>query len=373
MPFCPNLLSGTPILFKLTFRETRRRRSDSMRKINFENHFTVDRNSSEPVYQQLVEAVLYATKTGLMDRGDRLPSINELSRLYAVSRSTIEKSYNNLRDMGILASQHGKSYYINRLDPAPELKVLVLFNQLNEYTKVVYDALTARIGQKAEIDFQIYHNSAAHFRAIVRRKHASCSHIMVIPHFLDDPEGGSQVLDRMPKDKLIVLDKEVPGLSGCFGTVYGHFSTDIDQAIQELSPGLRKYQCVNLIFPAHTSYPGTLPEAFTRACSKRNLVCRVSADLTKDMVRDGEAFIVVSDAQLMFLVREIINSSDLVAGRHVGIVSYQDNDAKKAMLNGITTISSDLKAMGKSAADMILTGVGRHVANPFSVIQRRSL
>jgi DNA-binding transcriptional regulator YhcF (GntR family) len=344
-----------------------------MRKINFENYFTVDRDSSEPVYQQLVEAVLLATKTGLMDRGDRLPSINELSRIYAVSRSTIEKSYNNLRDMGILASQHGKSYYINRLDPAPELKVLVLFNQLNEYSKAIYDAFTERIGQKAGIDFYIYHNSSAHFRTLVKRKHASYSHIVVIPHFLDDPESGYQAIGRLPKEKLILLDQAVPGLRDCFGTVFEHFSNDIDQAIQELAPGLRKYQCINLIFPAHTHYPGTLSGAFTRACTKRNLVCRVSADLTKDMVRDGEAFIVLSDEHLMFLVREIINSTDLVAGRHVGIVSYQDNDAKKAMLNGITTISSDFKAMGRSAADMVLTGVSRHIANPFSVISRRSL
>ena len=37
-----------------------------------------------------------------------------------------------------------------------------------------------------------------------------------------------------------------------------------------------------------------------------------------------------------------------------------------SMPNGITTISSDLNAMGKSAADMILTGASRHIANPFS-------
>ncbi|WP_090154208.1 GntR family transcriptional regulator [Dyadobacter soli] len=344
-----------------------------MRKINFENHFTVDRDSSEPVYQQLVEAVLYATKTGLMDRGDRLPSINELSRQYSVSRSTIEKSYSDLRDMGILASQHGKSFYINRLDPLPGLKILVLFNQLNEYTKTIFDALTERIGQKAEIDFHVYYNSAAHFKALVKRKQSSYSHIIVIPHFLDDPESGYQAMERLPKDKLIILDKEVPGLSDCFGTVSEHFGQDIDQAIRELAPSLRKYQCINLIFPAHTHYPDTLADAFARACVTRNLVCRVSPDLTKAMIRDGEAFIVLSDEHLMFLVREIINSTDLVAGRHVGIVSYQDNDAKKAMLNGITTISSDLKTMGKSAADMILTGVSRHIANPFSVVLRRSL
>lgn len=343
-----------------------------MRKINFENHFTVDRDSTEPVYRQLVEAVLNATKTGLVDRGDRLPSINELSRHYAVSRSTIEKSYNNLRDMGILSSQHGKSFYINRLDPAQELKVLVLFNQLNEYNKLICDALAERLERRAEIDLRIYYNSARHFRQLVRKKQGSYSHIIVIPHFLDDPEAGYQTIERLPKEKLIVLDRSVPCLSGNMGAVCINFATAIRPALDELAPALRRYQCANLIYPEHTTFPQQIQGAFARFCEENNLVYRISGDISADRISEGEAFVVLSDEHLMFLVREIAKSN-LIPGKHIGIVSYHDNDAKKDMLNGITTISPDFRAMGNAAADMLLTGHMQQLDHPCRVFVRASL
>lgn len=341
-----------------------------MRKINFENHFTVDRNSSEPVYQQLVEAVLNATKTGLIDRGDRLPSINELSRHYSVSRSTIEKSYNNLRDMGILSSQHGKSFFINRLDPAQELRVLVLFNQLNEYNKLICDALTERLGRRAEVDLLIYYNSAAHFRQLIRKKLAGYSHIIVIPHFLDDPETGYQAIERLPAEKLILLDRAVPGLSGNMGAVGINFSVALRQALNDLAPALRKYQCTNLICPEYAFVPSQFREIFVLFCEENNLVYRISGHISD--ISDGEAYIVHSDEHLMFLVREVVQSN-LVPGKHIGIVSYHDNDAKKDMLNGITTISPDFEAMGNAAADMVLNGHMQHIDHSCLVMVRASL
>nr|WP_295928988.1 GntR family transcriptional regulator [uncultured Dyadobacter sp.] len=343
-----------------------------MRKINFENHFTVDRNSSEPVYQQLVEAVLNATKTGLIDRGDRLPSINELSRHYSVSRSTIEKSYNNLRDMGILSSQHGKSFFINRLNPAQEWKVLVLFNQLNEYNKVICDALTERLGRRADVDLHIYYNSAVHFRQLIRKKLAGYSHIIVIPHFLDEPETGYQAIERLPAEKLILLDRPVPGLSGSMGTVGVHFAVSLRHALNDLATALRKYQCTNLICPEHAFVPPQFRETFVHFCEENNLVYRVSGHIPAGSISTGEAYIVFSDEHLMFLVREVAQS-DLLPGKHIGIVSFHDNDAKKDMLNGITTISPDFKAMGNAAADMVLNGHMQRIDHSCRVVVRASL
>lgn len=342
-----------------------------MKKINFENHFTVDRDASEPVYQQLVEAVLYATKTGLMDRGDRLPSINELSRHYAVSRSTIEKSYNNLRDMGILASQHGKSYYINRLDPAPELKVLVLFDQLNAYNKEIYDALAEHLGQRAELDFQVYYSCAAHLKQLLRRKQAAYSHILIIPHFLDDPEAGHQCIARIPDDKLILLDLAA-GMPDRPGTVQGNRPQDILQALGQLLPSLRKYQRINLILPDFSAEWQPLSKAFKIFCEENNLVGHVPVSLSEDLIPEGEAFFVLSDKDLMLLVRTI-HGRHLAPGKDVGIVSYQENDAKKALLNGITTISPDYKNIGKTAAGMVLTGHFRQVESPCRLYVRGSL
>ncbi|ACT96491.1 GntR family transcriptional regulator [Dyadobacter fermentans] len=342
-----------------------------MRKINFENHFTVDRDSSEPVYQQLVEAVLYATKTGLMDRGDRLPSINELSRLYAVSRSTIEKSYNNLRDMGILASQHGKSYYINRLDPSPELKVLVLFNQLDAYNKEIYDAIGDSLGQRAEIDFQIYYNSAAHLKHLLRKKLAGCTHVVIIPHFLDDPVAGAQSIGRIPAQKLILLDADMPNLAENPGLVRENVTKDMPLALAELLPALRKYERISLVGGDDASCE-PIRDAFSSFCEANNLTWRLIPGTEEAIPTAGEAFFVLSDEALMRLVGQI-NQSDLEPGRDVGMVAYRENDAKKTMLNGITTISPDFKAAGKAVADMVSTGHLQQIDNPFRVCVRASL
>ncbi|MCF0071226.1 hypothetical protein LZD49_12160 [Dyadobacter sp. CY261] len=63
-------------------------------------------------------------------------------------------------------------------------------------------------------------------------------------------------------------------------------------------------------------------------------------------------------------------NSDLTPGKYIGILSYQKNDAKKSMLNGITTISPDFKAMGKATAEMVLTGHMQQVDNPYRVLAR---
>lgn len=372
-PVCLDSVTHIAILPKLSLRIMHfvSQRLTLMRKINLENHFTVDRDSAEPVYQQLVEAVLHATKTGLMDRGDRLPSINELSRHYAVSRSTIEKSYNNLRDMGILASQHGKSYYINRLDPAPELKVLVLFDQLNAYNKEIFDALTEDLGYRAEIDFQIYHHSAAHLKYLLRKKLSACSHVVIVPHFLDDNEMGYQCISRIPDEKLIMLNRTAAHV-GNFGIVHESLPHHLPQAFSDLLPRLRTYQRINLIAPEYAARAGHFCDVLPRFCEENNLICRVTNQIFAGMAEEGEAFVLLSDECLMQLVREI-NRRDWMAGRHIGIVSYQENDAKRTMLNGITTISPDYKTMGRAAANMVLTGHMSQFDTPLRKFVRGSL
>ncbi|MEN0048510.1 MAG: substrate-binding domain-containing protein, partial [Bacteroidota bacterium] len=57
----------------------------------------------------------------------------------------------------------------------------------------------------------------------------------------------------------------------------------------------------------------------------------------------------------------------------IGVVAYHDNPLKEILLNGITTIATDFRALGSTAAKFILeqrTGV---FTNPSKVILRESL
>jgi DNA-binding LacI/PurR family transcriptional regulator len=75
---------------------------------------------------------------------------------------------------------------------------------------------------------------------------------------------------------------------------------------------------------------------------------------------------------LLTLLERII-SLDLVVGKQVGVISYNETPLKKIILNGITTISSDFTMMGKQTARLILEGSTQHVEIPFRLILRPSL
>lgn len=60
-------------------------------------------------------------------------------------------------------------------------------------------------------------------------------------------------------------------------------------------------------------------------------------------------------------------------GKEVGIISYNETPVKKIILNGITTVSTDFRAIGKMAAQLILEGSAKHIEVPFILTLRDSL
>jgi len=68
-----------------------------------------------------------------------------------------------------------------------------------------------------------------------------------------------------------------------------------------------------------------------------------------------------------------IKSSNLVVGKNIGIISYNETPWKQFILDGITTISTDFKKMGEMAAQMVLEDGKKQVAVPFALTLRNSL
>jgi DNA-binding LacI/PurR family transcriptional regulator len=62
-----------------------------------------------------------------------------------------------------------------------------------------------------------------------------------------------------------------------------------------------------------------------------------------------------------------------VLGVDFGIISYNDIPLKKVVENGITTISTNFKIMGKTLAEMVLNSQKEQIENPSKLIIRNSL
>jgi len=78
------------------------------------------------------------------------------------------------------------------------------------------------------------------------------------------------------------------------------------------------------------------------------------------------------EEELVTLIKKV-KDMDLVIGKDIGVISYNDTVLKEILLDGITTISTDFELLGKTAAILVLENSKKQIANPFHFRLRNSL
>lgn len=332
----------------------------------------LDDHSATPKYQQLANSIINAIEKGRIARDAIMPSINELSFEFQISRDTAEKGYKHLKNIGILGSVPGKGFFIKSTEVRQKVKIFLLFNKLSAHKKILYDSLVASLGGMASVDFYIYNNDFALFRNLLLSKQDQYTHYVIIPHFHEGGEHAPEIINRIDKNKLILLDKLVPGVDGKYGAVFEDFENDIYQALEQALPQLGKYQTLKIIFPAHTYHPTEILQGFYRFCSQYAFNYKVVPDINEEPINVGEVFINLMENDLVILIERIL-SQELKVGKDVGVISYNETPLKKIILDGITTISSDFQMMGEKTAELILGRSTQHIEIPFYLTLRSSL
>ena len=336
------------------------------------NYLLIDYFSATPKYLQLANCIIKAIAAGVLKENDMLPSINELSFEFEISRDTAEKGYKHLKKNGILGSVPGKGYFVKSVELNQKLKIFLLFNKLSPHKKIIYDAFVASLGELAAIDFYIYNNDFLFFKKLITRQNQDYTHYVIIPHFMDEAKNVSEIINTIPKEKLILMDKIVPGVTGNFAAVYENFGKDIYEALVQANTQLSKYHTIKIIFPEYTYHPKEILEGFYRFCQEFAFNYKVIHNLQKEPIKEGEVYINLMENDLVYLIEKILTTK-MKVGKHVGVISYNETPLKKIILNGITTISTDFQMMGEKAAQLILEESTEHVEIPFYLTLRSSL
>ncbi len=74
--------------------------------------FNIDQRSSTPIYQQLVQKVKEAILRGVLQPGDKLPSVRDLSSRLTINPNTIQKSYQELERQKVIETLRGKGTFV---------------------------------------------------------------------------------------------------------------------------------------------------------------------------------------------------------------------------------------------------------------------
>jgi DNA-binding transcriptional regulator YhcF (GntR family) len=335
-------------------------------------HIHLDDHSATPKYQQLANSIINAIEKGQIGRDAVMPSINELSFEFQISRDTAEKGYKHLKSVGILGSVPGKGFYIKSTEVSQKVKIFLLFNKLSAHKKIIYDSIVSSLAGMGSIDFYIYNNDFALFCNLLLSKQDQYTHYVIIPHFNEGGENASDIINKIDKNKLILLDKLVPGVEGKYGAVYENFEKDIYQALEQALPQLAKYQTIKIIFPEQTYMPQEILKGFYSFCTQYAFAYHVVRSIEEEPINEGEVFINLMENDLVILIERIL-SLKLKVGKDVGVISYNETPLKKIILDGITTISSDFQMMGEKTAQLILERSTQHIEIPFYLTMRSSL
>lgn len=332
-----------------------------------------DEFSATPKYQQLANSIIKAIVDGKLQTDDVLPSINDISFQFEISRDTAEKGYKYLKNTGILGSVPGKGYYIKSVDVNRTLKIFLMFNKLSTHKKIIYDSFVSTLGDTATIDFYVYNNDFSLFkRLLLSTREDEYDYYVIIPHFMEGGESAHTIINTIPKEKLILLDKKIPGVTGNYSAVYENFEKDIYSALEQMLICLSKYHTIKLIFPEYTYYPEEIVKGFTSFCQQYAFTYKLVHCIKTEVINEGEVFINLMDDDLVVLIERIIERGFKV-GKDVGVISYNETPLKKIILDGITTISTDFEAMGVQAAQLVQNKAMQHVAIPFHLTPRASV
>ena len=327
----------------------------------------ITKESSLPIYRQIVVSIEAAIGSGALKKGDKLPSLNSIKNQHSLSRDTVLMAFNELKTRGIIQSIVGKGYYVASEDVHIVQKIFLLFDEFNSFKEDLYNSFLNSFGDTVQVDLFFHHFNPDMFRKLITDNAGSYSCYVLMPANLPDTE---KSIVQLPKDKVYILDQKYRSLLE-YPAVYQNFEKNIIDGLQNVLLLLLKYTRISLVF-SDEKQPIGIRKGFEFFCNQNSIAYEVIASLDEKKLQKGEVCIVLDDRNLLEIIKKVQEENWILA-KDFGVIAYNDTLLKEIVAGGITTISTDFKAMGEQLAQMIIKNEHVQVENPNRLMIRKSL
>lgn len=332
----------------------------------------INEDSKIPKYKQIVDTITSDIEIGMIKYGERIPSINETSEEFYLSRDTVEKAYRVLKKRGMITGVRGKGFYVSSLKRNEEKRILLVFNKLSDHKKAIYNSFVKTIGPEYSTDLQVHNCDSRTLGKIIMDNLGRYDHFVIMPHLRDETINVTELLNKIPKDQLTLLNKAFGKADIDCGCVYEDFELDIHQALCSGLDKVRKYKKLFLVFPTDNYYCSGIKKGFINFCEAENIEGEIIEKTCDHRVGKGELYIVIEEVDLVEIIKKA-NGKNMKLGSDIGIIAYNDAPFKEILAGGITVLSTDFAKMGETTARMIQTKKQEAIKNPFQLIVRNSI
>lgn len=296
--------------------------------------------------------------------GDSLPSINELSRHYGVSRDTAFKALLDLRERGLIESTPRKGYYVaNQVT-----NVLLLLDQYSPFKETLYNSFIKRLPVNYKVDLLFHQYNERLFNTIIRESVGKYNKYIVM-NFSN--ENMSASLRKLNPARLLLLD---------FGKFqkdnYSYICQDFEesflQALESISDRLCHYTRFVFLFPRDLKHPQGSKTYFARFCNAHGLQHEINEDIDSLTVEKDTLYLAVKQQDVVQVIKQG-RLNGMKCGQDYGLIAYNDMPSYEVIDEGITALTIDWKAMGDEAAEFVLNNTPVSKYLPTQVRLRNSI
>lgn len=313
---------------------------------------------------QLADLISQAISMREFLEGDSLPSINELSRRYGVSRDTVFKAFSDLRERGIIDSTPRKGYFVT----GQVTNVLLLLDQYTPFKETLYNSFAKHLPVNYKVDLLFHQYNERLFSTIVRESVGKYNKYVVMNF---DNERFSASLNKISPARLLLLD---------FGKFekerYSYVCQDFDEsfygALQRLDDRFSSYRKFVFLFPSSLKHPQSSKDYFFRFCQDYSLSGSVEEDVENLKVEKDTAYLAIKQQDVVKVVKQG-RLAGLKCGKDFGLLAYNDIPSYEVIDEGITALTIDWEQMGNEVARFVLDNAVVQKYLPTEVRLRNSL
>lgn len=320
-----------------------------------------------PKYKQIINSIEELIVSGILQKGDQIPSINQIKNDHKLSRDTVLMAFNELKNRGIIQSVVGKGYYVASENVSVTQKIFLLFDELNSFKEDLYNSFLENLGSDIQVDIFFHHFNKNIFRKLIQDNIGDYNYYVIMPANI---ENTGEIISNLSNEKVYILDQIHDDLTSYSG-VYQNFKKALYSNLNNTKHLIKKYQNLILV-NSENKQPQGMIDGFLKFCKKNSLSFSIVDTLKDKQPEVGDLYIIPDDKNLLRIIKKM-KESKLTLAKDIGVISYNDTLLKELVEGGITTISTDFNAMGKRLAEMILNKEQIQVENPHSLILRNSI
>ena len=104
----------------------------------------LDYRDARPIYTQIVDGFREQILGGVLQSGEKLPSVRELAMELTINPNTIQRAYRELEMQGWIASVPGKGSFVCGIPSGPSMEQLALLENFDRVTAALLSLGTTK-------------------------------------------------------------------------------------------------------------------------------------------------------------------------------------------------------------------------------------